>query len=383
MAGHSITHSDMPQQSVPVLEKELADPIGLIKQQTGANVRSFATPSGLYTQRELPFFEKYYDSHRTAFLNLNDVAADRYQLFGVNGDADITKVIADLEEAAESDRWAVLIYHQVNETGQGFFAASRANLAKTIDFVRVRGIPVSRVDEGVERLRRPVAIESRPNSNGRPKAILTAEQARLTPIGAEAPTPGPSPAPTQAPAAPAALPVPTVPVTTLAVAQTTIAPAPKKPAPVAAPAAKARAGKGFVVFADALAPGIDDWSWATRDLGSQSPVRGTASIRAELSEWKGIYFHGSADLTGTTTLEMYVHGGNKGGQNLKVVARTGANAYKSLPLPPLKANVWSKVRIPMSRLGLRAGKVVFDLQLTDGSGAVQEPISLDDIRFTR
>lgn len=96
-----------------------------------------------------------------------------------------------------------------------------------------------------------------------------------------------------------------------------------------------------------------------------------------------MYFHGTADLTGTTTVELYVHGGAKGGQNLKVVARTGASAYKSVSVPVLKPNVWSKVRIPMSKLGMRAGKVSFDLQLADASGAIQEPVSLDDVRFTR
>ncbi len=390
MAGHSITHNDMPQLSIPALEKELSEPINLIHQQTGANVRSFATPSGLYTQREFPYFEKYYDSHRNAFLNLNDVAADRYQLYGVSGDADINKVLADLEEAAASDRWAILIYHQINETGTGFFAASRVNLAKTIDFVRSRGIPVARVDEGVDRLRRPVAVADRPNSNGKPNAILTAEQAKVTPIGAEtASAPAPAPSPSPAPAPPALSPSTGAPkgVVPTGVASTGVAPTAAaskvKRLPVIVPKGKSASSKGFVVFADALGVGVDDWSWATRNLASTAPARGRSAISADLSEWKGIYFHGMADLTGTTTLEMYVHGGTKGGQNLKVVGRTGAGAYKSVVLAPVMANTWTKVRIPMSKLGMSPGKVSFDVQLADASGKIQEPMSLDDIRFTR
>lgn len=390
MAGHSITHADMSQLGVGALEKELADPIALIRQQTGANVRSFATPSGAYTARELPFFEKYYESHRNAWINLNDAAADRYQLYVISGDTDFAKIQAELEEAVASERWAILIYHQINETGTGFFAASRSNFSRTIDFVRSRGIPVARVDEGVERLRRPIAVAPRPNSNGRPKAILTAEQAKATPIGAEtpaaaAPNPVPAPSPVSQLPAPAPLPPAIVTPTTAApiASPTTVAGTTAKLPPKLVPSTKRGSSKGFVVFSDTLAPGVDDWSWATRNLASTSPARGRVAIRADLSEWKGIYFHGAVDLTGTTTLEMYVHGGTKGGQNLKVIGRTGTAAYKSVAIAPIKAKTWSRIRIPMSKLAMSAEKVTFDLQIADASGTVQESVSVDDVRFTR
>jgi peptidoglycan/xylan/chitin deacetylase (PgdA/CDA1 family) len=365
MAGHSITHKDMPTLNTGELERELSEPISTIAAQTGAKVRSFATPSGAYTAREFPYFEKYYDSHRTAFIGANDVAMDRYLLFGVSGDGDVNKILSDIEDAAASDRWVILIYHQVNETGQGFFAASRANFVKTLDFVRSRGIPVARVDEGVDRLKKPVLVVPRPNSNGKPKAILTVEQAKAVP----------------------AL-IPVAPVSPVASKPLVIAPTPV-PVPVtsASPSTKpkpvGKATGSFVLFGDSLAPGIEDWSWAKRSLNATKPARGKASIIADLSEWKGVYFHGTADLRGATTLEMYVYGGSKGGQKLKVLGRSGTAEFKTIGVGKIKPNSWSKVRIPLASLGISPAVGVFEIQVADNSGKVQEPVALDDIRFTR
>jgi peptidoglycan/xylan/chitin deacetylase (PgdA/CDA1 family) len=367
MAGHSITHRDMPTLNIGELERELGEPVGNIAGRTGAKVRSFATPSGAYSQREFAFFEKYYESHRTAFNGANDVAMDRYQLFATSGDAELSKVLADIEDAVASDRWVILLYHQVNDTGTGTFAVSRTNFAKTIDFVRSRGIPVARVDEGVDRLKKPVAVAERPNSNGKPAAILTLEQARSTPIAAPAPASAASAetAPVTSPKQAAAAPLPS-------------------PSPAKAGSAGKPAGKGtFVVFGDSLAAGIEDWSWATRDAAAKAPARGKASITANLSEWKGVYFHGSADLRNTTTVELYVYGGSKGGQSLKAVGRSGAANFKSVPIPKLKPKVWNKVRIPMSKLGISPAVGIFDLQITDNTGTTQEPVAIDDVRFTR
>jgi peptidoglycan/xylan/chitin deacetylase (PgdA/CDA1 family) len=373
MAGHSITHKDMPTLGIGELERELTEPIGTIAAQTGAKVRSFATPSGLYTQREFPYMEKYYDSHRTAFIGANDVAMDRYQLYAVSGDGDVNKIIADIEDAVASDRWVILLYHQVNESGQGFFAASRANLAKTIDAVRSRGIPVARVDEGVDRLKKPVLVTARPNSNGKPKAILTLEQAKVAPASE----------PVTAPSGPVAS-------EPLAITPAPVNPAPSsklspvgKPVPQGKPLPQGKAKGSFVLFSDALAPGVEDWSWAKHSLVATKPARGKASIIADLSEWKGVYFHGTADLRGVTTLEMYVYGGSKGGQNLKVLGRSGSAEFKTVGVGKIKPNSWSKVRIPLTGLGISPAVGLFEIQVADNSGKVQEPVALDDIRFTR
>jgi peptidoglycan/xylan/chitin deacetylase (PgdA/CDA1 family) len=368
MAGHSITHKDMPTLNVGELEREMSEPIANIAAQTGAKVRSFATPSGLYTQREFPYMEKYYESHRTAYNGANDFGMDRYQLYGLSGDGDVNKIISDIEDAAASDRWIILIYHQVNDSGQGFFAASRANLAKTIEAVRSRGIPVARVDEGVDRLEKPVLNVGRPNSNGKPKAILTLEQAKSAPALVPASVP-------QSPSSSA--PVVSEPLVV------TPAPVPAPPAGGAKPAPVGAAKGSFVVFADALAPGVEDWSWAKRSLNATKPARGKASIVADLSEWKGVYFHGTADLRGTTTLELYVYGGSKGGQKLKILGRSGSAEFKTVGVGKIKANSWSKVRIPLASLGIRPVAGLFEIQLADNSGKIQEPVALDDIRFTR
>jgi peptidoglycan/xylan/chitin deacetylase (PgdA/CDA1 family) len=352
IAAHSISHSDLRWVSDGDLDRELREPVQALGQQFGVNVTSFASPSGGYDDRELPQFERYYQSHRTALNGLNDPSADRFQLLGFGAETGAAKAIEQIDEAIAADRWIILIYHDVSENGEGFLQARRSDLARVIDHVKARGVRTARVDEGVARLRRPVALGARPSSGGKPVAILTAEQAKAS--GAAAP-------PTQG-------------------AQ--VAPPTSGRPPDTSPSSSGKPG-GTVLFGDALGAGIEDWSFAERNMSSPSPARGKGkrAVLVQLSDWNGLYFHGRQDLRGKRLLEFWVHGGATGGQKLRVAGKPDGGKFAVVALPKPQAKTWLKMQIPIASLGLRPVDGVVDIQFLDASGKKQTPVSIDEIRF--
>ena len=146
-----------------------------------------------------------------------------------------------------------------------------------------------------------------------------------------------------------------------------------------------------VIYDDALG-GWENWSWSTTlDFASTAQVyQGSRAIAATYTAaWAGIYLrHGSGiSPTGVTKLEFYVHGGTAGGQDLRVkvgdpnawyAPTVKAAAY--IAEGSVGANVWRKVSIPLSTLGVTTNPVA-RLQIQDGTGAAQPTFYIDYIRL--
>ncbi|HEY0093269.1 MAG TPA: polysaccharide deacetylase family protein [Archangium sp.] len=148
------------------------------------------------------------------------------------------------------------------------------------------------------------------------------------------------------------------------------------------------APKPLSLYADALGIGFADWSWATRNLNERTTVyAGTSAISFEPDAWKALYFHHGTgiDLSRYTSLELWVHGGTIGGQQVRVQLRDGDTVLGVVQLNtalgrPIQAGVWQRVSIPFSSLGLSAG-TLRDLYIQDTSGKDQGTLYIDDLRL--
>src|SRR5712675_3772534 len=82
----------------------------------------------------------------------------------------------------------------------------------------------------------------------------------------------------------------------------------------------ARAQSDQSIYADALANGWQNWSWATVNLSNTQPVQaGSASIAVNAGAWQALYLHHNAfDSSLYTGLTFWIHGGSTGGQLLQV-----------------------------------------------------------------
>lgn len=142
------------------------------------------------------------------------------------------------------------------------------------------------------------------------------------------------------------------------------------------------------IYADALGNGWQNWSWATVNLASTTPVHGGQfAISMEPDSFQGLYFaspgnvRAFADYTG---LRLWVHGGAASNQSLRLTFQLGGTVVFERPLNQIigggaiAAGQWREVFQPFTGAGAPAG--TFDgVILQDLSGANQPAIHVDDV----
>lgn len=136
------------------------------------------------------------------------------------------------------------------------------------------------------------------------------------------------------------------------------------------------------VFDDALVNSWQNWSWASVSFANNNPVHsGSTSISVhEVAAFDGFYaHHANLDSSLYKTLSFWIHGGASGGQQLQVYATGSGSGFGSYSLPPLPANTWTQVVIPLSYLNM-AGRGDFDGFVIQGRvNFAQATYYLDDI----
>ncbi len=143
-------------------------------------------------------------------------------------------------------------------------------------------------------------------------------------------------------------------------------------------------GGAPTVYADALGAGWQNWSWdSTVNFATPSPVySGSASVAVTYTAaWGGLYLHTYTliDSAGYDTLRFWVHGGAQGGQGVEVKLADGTQTLGQGVAVSIAANTWTKVDVPLSRLGSPAQISGVAWQDTTGHG--QATFYLDQIAF--
>ena len=140
------------------------------------------------------------------------------------------------------------------------------------------------------------------------------------------------------------------------------------------------------IYTDSLAPGWNDWSWATVDLQATAPVHaGTYSISVIAGAWEGVQLHyPGLSTNGFTHLRFFIHGGSAGGQLLNVYATYTVDGSDqqgtSIALSPLSANTWNEVDLSLADLGIESVYVT-NLVWQNATGNALPIYYLDDIAF--
>ncbi len=138
------------------------------------------------------------------------------------------------------------------------------------------------------------------------------------------------------------------------------------------------------IYQDALAPGWENWSWATVDLQAAAPVHaGAHSIAVTFGAWQGLYLHYPEFPTiGLTYLRFFIHGGSAGGQHLNLYATHTVNGSDqngpSVAVPTPAANAWSEIHIPLADLGV-ANSSLTGLVWQGSTAGSQPTLYIDDI----
>jgi len=144
----------------------------------------------------------------------------------------------------------------------------------------------------------------------------------------------------------------------------------------------------LVVFDDTVENNWQNWSGASVDLFSTAFVHsGSQSIAVKAGGWVGFQLgHNSPavfDTTGYATLTFWVNGGPTGGQPLKVYASVNSTTQAAVNLPPLAANTWQRITLPLAALGIANNPLVTAVIIEDRSTTTPPVFYLDDIVITR
>ena len=147
------------------------------------------------------------------------------------------------------------------------------------------------------------------------------------------------------------------------------------------------ADKSAVVYDDALRGAWSSFGWAkTLDWQDKSLNHGSApgaSIHAVPKQNEAIYMHADKfDTTPYDRLSLWLYGGEKGGQILRVNMLLAGKNTADLTLKPLAAKKWTPVVLKLRDFGLdnKPNMTGFWLQNFDKSDV---EVRIDDIRFLR
>lgn len=147
------------------------------------------------------------------------------------------------------------------------------------------------------------------------------------------------------------------------------------------------------IYTDSLVNGFQDWGWATHDYASTSPVHSgnnSVSVTISTSNFDGLQICRAAGTDVNTTpyssLSFWINGGAGGGQQLNVygllhLGSTQNVGQASVSLANLSANLWQKITIPLSAIGV-ANKTNFTgFVIQSRIGAPQPTYYVDDIQL--
>jgi len=130
------------------------------------------------------------------------------------------------------------------------------------------------------------------------------------------------------------------------------------------------------IYDEALAPGWENWSWATVDTASTANANtGSVSIAVTAPGWTALYLRSAGapvDTNGYLNFSFYVHGGTTGGQTIQVAAVIGNNGQPAVRVASPTAGTWQKITVPLAALGVDNRTDVTGFWIQQGSG-VDEP----------
>ena len=109
------------------------------------------------------------------------------------------------------------------------------------------------------------------------------------------------------------------------------------------------------IYTDNLVNGFQNWSWATVNLATSSPVHsGNNSISvADSTNYQALYLeHSDFNTTPYASLGFWINGGTSGGQKVQVWGLLDGTNQVAYSLGTLPASSWQQFTIPLFSLGV-------------------------------
>jgi peptidoglycan/xylan/chitin deacetylase (PgdA/CDA1 family) len=151
IASHTVDHPDLTTLSTAEVISELTNSKSYFQTKLGTTPTDFATPYGAYNQSVMTQIQAYYGSHRGVEDGLNSKDNfNRYDLKVKNiGPSTSTADIKSwLTQAATTHTWLILVYHQIDTSGEDF-SATPTQLSAELQAIKTSGLPVVTVRQAL------------------------------------------------------------------------------------------------------------------------------------------------------------------------------------------------------------------------------------------
>lgn len=156
--SHTITHRDLTSLPTSELVRELSDSKNAISSLIGKPVRDFATPLNRHNTSVIDEVKKQYRSHRNTEADIDTLYDgsfntrdnfDPYQIsaFSVRRTTSLEKLQKFIEIAKEKNAWIVLIYHQIDDKSDDYYAVSAKNLDDQMALIKSQNIRIATIEE--------------------------------------------------------------------------------------------------------------------------------------------------------------------------------------------------------------------------------------------
>jgi len=136
------------------------------------------------------------------------------------------------------------------------------------------------------------------------------------------------------------------------------------------------------IYTDQLNNGWQNWSWASVNLSSTAYAHsGKYSIAVtETGANQALYLSTGDQPTGSYEgIQFWINGGATGGQTLQVQGLLDGNSGIAYSLPPLQANTWQKVIVPLVGVGTGSVGNFTGFWIQDTSNAAGPAWYVDDV----
>lgn len=156
--SHTVAHSDLTALTPENLTYELRQSKTDIGKLLNKQVTDFASPLNRYNQKVVDTVMQEYRSHRNTeadVITLDDISFNTagnfnpYQInaFSVRRTTTVDQIKKFLQAAKERNAWVLLIYHQVDDESEDYYAVSQNALDEQMAAVASSGLRVATVDE--------------------------------------------------------------------------------------------------------------------------------------------------------------------------------------------------------------------------------------------
>lgn len=159
--SHTVAHNDLTTLDNEDLLFELRQSKADLSKLTGKEVQDFASPLNRYNKHVISVVEQVYRSHRNTEADIITMHEGSFNLqtnfdphqisaFSVRRTTTVDQIQRFIAKAKEQKAWIVLIYHQVADNEEDYYAVSQKALDEQLAAVASSGIRIATIDEAMD-----------------------------------------------------------------------------------------------------------------------------------------------------------------------------------------------------------------------------------------